>query len=433
MRLFPFIDWVKHADTTISGPGGTLEPARMPASNVADQRLSQHARILSNAPFYGYFEFDFAQARTVDGLGAAHVRGGSLAASLQAEARVIVTDDAPFILTSQPSALNLTNYSGSLSDIQDDPDSPDGNWLTWSSGTAFADVRFGLGFDDELAEQSLLRFAIASTDGSDRDFRVEIYNDFTPTGTIFNRSTSATTGTGGEVFEILIDPVVVSPGEFSIIVRDQSDSSGSVVLGAVELLRHKLTFANGYDSGWVEMFPSSLAAEADILRFSTRWAHALPATQSRRYAKLWIKNHSGSRLDVGVVKTGQAFAPWKTMQLAGTSWGSQDSTRVERARSGEEYPTEGIRRDVHRYNLGFLTREEVHQLRTYFDRVKGIGETFFLIPDETSPEYFFDEVIYGRMKSLTPANMATWYRDQSDNEMKVAFARQLEVLEVGID
>ncbi len=436
MKIYPKLDWISHPDTVITGPGPAYEPARMPASNIGTRVLNENSRILSNTNARTYWDIDFGQSRPVDGVAMIGLNAGNLSDVLPARARVIASDVGVIVEDYAPTSVALINCTGVVGDIDDDPDADEGDWLVYSgAGQMSCKATFPVSTGDLIAqfESGEVRILVASSDGATHNFEVELKSSTSfPAETITGLSVTNTVAQGGEVVSV---DLATAPwfghavGNLEITIRSDETSGAAAVVGAM----HVYVASNvDHDSGWIDIFPSGLESEADVLKFSANWYHVFDSVITTQRLRLWIDNQGPEYIDVATAVAGEALDLWKGFALQGTSYGTESSATVETSESGQPFITEGISRDLNRFALPFMTREEVHEFRMFFDRVKGTGREFVLIPDETDPTTYFNEAIYGRMTSLKPASMAHWYRDDV-GVAKVAFARELEMIEVGID
>lgn len=367
----------------VTASGGTT-PSGLPVSNVLEKSPSKFARWNTKDPQETYISLDLGQERKIGAVALVMVGGAGAAVQQDDDWRVRL-DTSPIAAPNPvaPTSIEVsTNLTGSVSDINDDPDDPDGNWLT--ATTAEVDVVLRVRFPPAGALKegaSLQEFRVLARVDPDGDSVLAAvdYIKLLQNGTELTDITGnlgLDSNQGDTVFSARWDAALLtgtSNVEMEIAGRiSASGFSTSMDIGAVRW-NQALTFA-GHDSG-IQPVPysladslwgDSLASEVGPLA-NPVLVYVPPTEQTARYVRFDIRlGATTSRLDVGVAIAVPAFRPAEAnvkrdTPFAGVEYLAKPSTMINgRVVIGSEQPPKRLLRVSLPY-LGEAEYRSLHQ------------------------------------------------------------------------
>jgi hypothetical protein len=191
-----------------------------------------------------------------------------------------------------------------------------------------------------------------------------------------------------------------------------------------------------YQSAWLDVWPagvipiSALEWEEDNFWLGTMTAearagynspflHILPAAQYLRYWKIEVDDTTNA---AGYVQFGRLFmaASWQPQynMAYGASLGYEDPTEISTSLSGAEYFDVRGKYRSHRFDLDFLSSEEVHQQVFELQRLAGTSSEVLVVPNIDDASTLVQRSFVGRLKSLTPAAQTNYGIFKTSMEIK---------------
>lgn len=130
----------------------------------------------------------------------------------------------------------------------------------------------------------------------------------------------------------------------------------------------------------------------------------LPAAKVGQYLRIDINDptNSAGYIQAGRLVIGPGWQPSVNMDV-GWQIGWQDDSEVSRTLGGQIYVDERPRYRIARVTLAQLSETEMYaNAFDFIDRRKGISGDILFIPQPSQPSLFIHEVLYGRMRTLSP-------------------------------
>lgn len=175
-----------------------------------------------------------------------------------------------------------------------------------------------------------------------------------------------------------------------------------------------------YQSAWIEVWPagvipiSQLEWEDDNFWLGTMtqearagynspFLHILPSSQFLRYWKIEVNDtfNPAGYVNFGRLFMAQSWQPLHNMTY-GANLGYDDPTEVVTSLTGAEYFDVRGKYRLHKFDLDFLSKEEVHQQIFEMQRLSGTSSEILVVPDKDDSTTFVQRSFVGRLKSISP-------------------------------
>lgn len=175
-----------------------------------------------------------------------------------------------------------------------------------------------------------------------------------------------------------------------------------------------------YQSAWIEVWPagvipiSQLEWEDDNFWLGTMtqearagynspFLHILPSSQFLRYWKIEVDDtfNPAGYVNFGRLFMAQSWQPLRNMTY-GANLGYDDPTEIVTSLTGAEYFDVRGKYRLHKFDLDFLSKEEVHQQIFEMQRLSGTSAEVLVVPDKDDSITFVQRSFVGRLKSLSP-------------------------------
>lgn len=215
-----------------------------------------------------------------------------------------------------PTAIEASsNLTGAITDIDEDPHSPDANWLTQTNPTTYTtDLRVSFGPPPSSlstgADLQLFRFWVRGSNSNGRvaDITVELWEAGALVSTLTPRHQKLKGNNAIMVFAPWdLSDLANSTGADVEARISCTQLLGGVEIGAVDWLCEHGGLADGqidYDSGYIEAYPAeSLVSQSGVsiseidLKVSKNATIIVPATSASNHAKAKFLIRDGANLD----------------------------------------------------------------------------------------------------------------------------------------
>lgn len=191
-----------------------------------------------------------------------------------------------------------------------------------------------------------------------------------------------------------------------------------------------------YQSAWIEVWPagiipiSALEWEDDNFWLGTMTAearagynspflHVLPQAQYLRYWRLEIDDttNPAGYVHIGRLFMAQSWQPQYNMAY-GASLGYDDPTEIATSLTGAEYFDVRGKYRNHKFDLAFLSTEEVHGQVLEMQRLAGTSAEVLVVPNKDDASTFVQRSFVGRLKSLSPVSQPNFNLFSTSIEIK---------------
>jgi hypothetical protein len=175
-----------------------------------------------------------------------------------------------------------------------------------------------------------------------------------------------------------------------------------------------------YDSGWIDVWPAGVIpqelleweddnfwlgtiSQNAIAGYRAPYTHYLPAAQTLRYWRIEMDDtgNTDGWLQVGRVFIGKVWAPAYNMKY-GVTFGYTDATVSETSLTGEEFFDVRSRTREHKFELGFLSKEEAFSHVLAMQQQLGTSGEMLISQDRDDAANVPRTCFLGRMKSISP-------------------------------
>lgn len=179
-----------------------------------------------------------------------------------------------------------------------------------------------------------------------------------------------------------------------------------------------------YDSGWVSVWPEGIIPQ-DLLEweednfwlgtisqnavagYRAPFTHYLPTAAPMRYWRIEMDDMSNPDgwVQVGRVFMGKVWSPEYNMKY-GMSIGYSDASASESSLTGEEFFDVRTRYRVHKFELGFMSKEEAVTYTLAMQQQLGTSGEMLISADRADTMNVPRTCFLGRMVSMTPVTAA---------------------------
>lgn len=179
-----------------------------------------------------------------------------------------------------------------------------------------------------------------------------------------------------------------------------------------------------YDSGWLNVWPVGIipqnlleweednfwlgtVSQNAIAGYRAPFTHYLPTALPMRYWRIEIDDtgNSDGWVQIGRVFLGKVWSPAYNMTY-GMSIGYSDASASESSLTGEEFFDVRTRYRVHKFDLGFLSKEEALTYVLAMQQQLGTSGELLISADRSDAENVPRTCFLGRMVSMAPVTAA---------------------------